>query len=165
MALRPKLADVPIERWARAQRGQRQSRLRGKVRRLARQRFGEVGIGPEARCRLPIDYNSLLSFPAGLRYKAPMKLRHATALALLGWYWLAPPLIFTASREVPSGKLATGVATYLPLSQWDNIRGFDHAEDCEKARGEMLDSVAGSSARDESASPALKSCDNRVARR
>jgi hypothetical protein len=88
-----------------------------------------------------------------------MKPRHAAALALVGWYWLAPPLTFTASREGPSGKLADGVATYLPLNHWDNIRAFDHAEECEKARSDMLDSIMGSAARAE------KNAQLRVARK
>lgn len=78
-----------------------------------------------------------------------MRLRHAAALALVGWYWLAPPLIFTASRESPSGKLANGVGAYLPLNQWDNIRAFDHADECETARSDMLDSIVGVAARAE----------------
>lgn len=78
-----------------------------------------------------------------------MKSRHAAAIALVGWYWLAPPLIFTASRESPSGKLANGVATYLPINRWDNIRAFDRAEECEKARSDTLNSITGSAARAE----------------
>ena len=33
-----------------------------------------------------------------------MRPRRAAALALVDWYWLAPPLIYVVSGESPSGK-------------------------------------------------------------
>jgi hypothetical protein len=50
-----------------------------------------------------------------------MKLRHATALALVGWYLIGPPL----------SKLTVEPST--PLSAWRILHTFDSAADCEKA--------------------------------
>lgn len=47
-----------------------------------------------------------------------MNLRHATALALVGWYLMVPP--FAALNETH-------------LSHWDLISSFDTAVECENA--------------------------------
>jgi len=54
-----------------------------------------------------------------------MKLRHAVAFALVGWYLLEPPLT------------NTGVNIHAPLSEWNIVRTFDHADDCEQ----LLDKI------------------------
>jgi hypothetical protein len=56
-----------------------------------------------------------------------MNHRHATSLALVGWYFMAPP--FSALNEPR-------------LSQWDIIGSFDTATACEKAREFMLDKIS-----------------------
>jgi hypothetical protein len=48
-----------------------------------------------------------------------MNLRHAAALALVGWYLMVPPST--------GGKLDTKA----PLPQWINEGAFDRADDCE----------------------------------
>ena len=48
-----------------------------------------------------------------------MKLRHAAALALVGWYLMLPPL----DHGVPIVK--------APYSEWDNWQGFDTADACQ----------------------------------
>ena len=56
-----------------------------------------------------------------------MNHRHATSLALVGWYFMAPP--FSALNEPR-------------FSQWDIIGSFDTATACEKAREFMLDKIS-----------------------
>jgi hypothetical protein len=66
-----------------------------------------------------------------------MKLRHAAALALVGWYLMVPP----ASPNYPESMT---IDTAAPLSQWLVVpsfrtsRGYDMtAEQCEKTRVAM----------------------------
>ena len=54
--------------------------------------------------------------------KEAMKLRHAAALALVGWYLMTPP--FVNNRA----DLNT------PLSRWTILGSFDSAEKCEEDR-------------------------------
>jgi hypothetical protein len=49
-----------------------------------------------------------------------MKLRHAAALALIGWYLMAPPIYTPAYR----------VDLSAPISAWDIIGSFNTASDC-----------------------------------
>jgi hypothetical protein len=49
-----------------------------------------------------------------------MKPHHAAALALVGWYLIAPP-----------SMLPPGDAYKEPLRKWHILRGFDTADDCE----------------------------------
>jgi hypothetical protein len=53
-----------------------------------------------------------------------MKPRHATALALLGWYLMTPPL------RSPGGELAPEA----PLSKWRSPHAYDSARECERAK-------------------------------
>jgi len=55
-----------------------------------------------------------------------MNPRHATSLALVGWYFMAPP--FSALNDPR-------------LSQWDIIGSFNTATACEKTREFMLDKI------------------------
>jgi hypothetical protein len=50
-----------------------------------------------------------------------MNLRHAAALALVGWYLMTPPM----------GKY--GPNEMAPLSRWEHPYTFDSARDCESA--------------------------------
>jgi hypothetical protein len=54
-----------------------------------------------------------------------VNLRHATALALVGWYLMLPP-----------GRRGEKVAPDFsaPLSEWSIYASFDSARDCEKAK-------------------------------
>jgi hypothetical protein len=52
-----------------------------------------------------------------------MKLCHAVALALVGWYLMVPP--------IPKGQIPD---TSVPLSEWSLSASFDTAKECEKGR-------------------------------
>jgi len=60
-----------------------------------------------------------------------MKSRHAAALALAGWYLMAPP-----TYRGPDGSFVTKTAT--PLRLWQNIGSYDHAAECEDERRAFL---------------------------
>ena len=59
-----------------------------------------------------------------------MKSWHAAALALVGWYLLAPP--FDQNHKS---------LLELPLSQWHQWRSFDTATDCETYRKATIDNA------------------------
>ncbi|MGO9056161.1 MAG: hypothetical protein ACLQU2_02055 [Candidatus Binataceae bacterium] len=52
-----------------------------------------------------------------------MKLRHAAALALVGWYLLISPTTDQNQADLEA-----------PLSKWQNAGSFDSASDCEAIR-------------------------------
>lgn len=58
-----------------------------------------------------------------------MKLRHAAALALVGWYLMVPPLIANPNPTT-GGQLEVSA----PLSKWEIVRSFDTAAECNEAR-------------------------------
>ncbi len=60
-----------------------------------------------------------------------MRLRHADALVLVGWYLLMPPWIG------PTLDLRT------PLSKWVNQGSFDSDEQCENARADLINGFKG----------------------
>jgi hypothetical protein len=64
-------------------------------------------------------------------------LRHAAALALVGWYMMIPPLSRTVRFEVDYGA---------PLSAWPIMRSFDNAERCEDYRSHELEKYRASAA-------------------
>lgn len=51
-----------------------------------------------------------------------MKIRHAAALALVGWYLMTPPVTDNNGHYM--------IAENAPLSDWKNIGGFDSADEC-----------------------------------
>ena len=53
-----------------------------------------------------------------------MNLRHAAALALLGWYLMIPPVV----SDGHGGYIAL---IDSPLSKWAANRSFDHADECD----------------------------------
>jgi hypothetical protein len=58
-----------------------------------------------------------------------MNLRHAAALALVGWYLMTPP---------PSSKENwSRVTPPVPLGRWIMRDGFDTADACRKARDDL----------------------------
>jgi hypothetical protein len=61
-----------------------------------------------------------------------MKHRHALALALVGWYLMAPP-----TYPGPNGSFVT--KTNLPLRLWKNIGSYEQVSDCEAERQAFLD--------------------------
>jgi len=56
-----------------------------------------------------------------------MLIRHAAALALVGWYLMVPPLF------------KQGINSNAPLSDWDQKGAFDTADKCEEARSRLSD--------------------------
>ncbi len=66
-----------------------------------------------------------------------MSRRHATALALVGWYLMAPPIAYDSQRHA-MGKVLNG----LPLSTWVLLSSFDTAKGCEDWRWGQVTSLA-----------------------
>lgn len=54
-----------------------------------------------------------------------MNIRHAAALALVGWYLMIPPAVEEDSNHALHTKPA-------PLSEWQNFESFDTAKECEE---------------------------------
>jgi hypothetical protein len=71
-----------------------------------------------------------LSLFRASRYKASMKLCHAAALALVGWYLMMPPLIWE-EKEIGAHPLAFHIDFDAPISKWDTLGSFDSAEQCQ----------------------------------
>jgi hypothetical protein len=61
-----------------------------------------------------------------------MKPLYAAALALFGWYLMAPP-----TYPGPNGSFVT--KTTLPLRLWQNIGNYDQSFDCEDERRALRD--------------------------
>jgi len=57
-----------------------------------------------------------------------MKSRHAAALALVGWYLIAPP----TKQSPTSGAVSLDVSA--PLAKWQRIDSFDTAAECRAAQ-------------------------------
>jgi len=54
-----------------------------------------------------------------------MKLRHAAALGLVGWYLMIPPRLGNAPNQFDD---------HAPLSRWFALRSHDAAHECEGAK-------------------------------
>ena len=67
-----------------------------------------------------------------------MKLRHAAALALMGWYLMTPAINPSPGQTgTPAEVMRTGhfyVVPDAPLSKWEIQGSFDTASDCEEAQ-------------------------------
>jgi len=63
-----------------------------------------------------------------------MKLRHAAALALVGWFFVLPPTRF---QRLPSGKTAVHMNPKAPLSRWQILGRFDSTEECYEYSNEL----------------------------
>jgi hypothetical protein len=57
-----------------------------------------------------------------------MKLRHAAALALVGWYLMVPPL----RREVCCGLITSGDPS-IQIAKWKTLRVFITRAECEQS--------------------------------
>jgi hypothetical protein len=55
-----------------------------------------------------------------------MNIRHAAALALVGWYLMEPPAVGTPPDHL-------GVNLVAPLSEWTMDDSYDSVEDCHTA--------------------------------
>ena len=60
-----------------------------------------------------------------------MNLRHAAALALVGWYLMMPPDNWTLCSKSVADCEAISDA---PLGRWNTTQSFDSANQCEQAR-------------------------------
>ena len=61
-------------------------------------------------------------------YTAMKRMRHASALAVCGWYLMGPPL-----------NRATGVIYFAaPVSHWSNTGLFDTGTECAKNRAARI---------------------------
>lgn len=56
-----------------------------------------------------------------------MKLGHAAAFAIVGWYLMVPPPAGGGNR-----------LSYEPLSEWELIDTFDSRQACEQMRDELI---------------------------
>ena len=66
-------------------------------------------------------------------YARPMKLRHAAALALAGWYLMMPPVYRNGKDVDPDIDIGgTHLDETAPLSKWAIVASFDSAAECEK---------------------------------
>jgi hypothetical protein len=61
-----------------------------------------------------------------------MKPRHATALALVGWYLMVPPQLVVGGRVLSYDLNA-------PFSKWEQGGSFDSAEECNRGWAQHLD--------------------------
>jgi hypothetical protein len=66
-----------------------------------------------------------------------MSLRHAAALALVGWYLMVPPL------NSPSDPIA-----HVPLSKWTVQERFDSKLDCQLGHFRTIDTAQKQNAND-----------------
>jgi hypothetical protein len=72
-----------------------------------------------------------------------MTIRHAVALALVGWYLMVPPAI-PGTHEVNQS---------VPLSQWKIRRVFPHNQGCEAARARLREQTLAAQTQADAASP------------
>jgi hypothetical protein len=70
----------------------------------------------------------------------PLKLCHAAAIALMGWYLMLPPIV---QGPVTNPKCQQGYRAdaSLPLSGWTVDTAFDTAKECEATRDQAHDEV------------------------
>lgn len=54
--------------------------------------------------------------------------RHAAALALVGWYFLLPPIRVLGPKNDPNTPIEFDEKA--PLAEWKIIQGFDAIKDC-----------------------------------
>jgi hypothetical protein len=67
-----------------------------------------------------------------------MNIRHAAAVALVGWVLLLPPLVLPDSELHPE---PLDVDRKAPLSEWLQEQSFERAEDCKEALKALPDEV------------------------
>ena len=59
-----------------------------------------------------------------------MKPRHAAALALVGWYLIAPPTALKKSKDIE-------IRSDAPLHEWMKLGSYDSVKDCESAKATL----------------------------
>jgi hypothetical protein len=68
-----------------------------------------------------------------------MNLRHAAALALVGWYLMAPSFVDWTFVQKNLGQPKTKYATVELSPTWDTLRTFDTASQCWAAKEKLFD--------------------------
>jgi hypothetical protein len=67
-----------------------------------------------------------------------MNIRYAAALALLGWYLIAPGFTdwtrLELSKHDPGAASGSDFFIFSPLKNWDTLRTFDTPMQCETGR-------------------------------
>jgi hypothetical protein len=76
-----------------------------------------------------------------------MNLRHATALALVGWYLIVPPI-----ARLPNSCPVPDMGA--PISKWTVREGFDEAKDCNLHQ--TIDFINGSNVEKQAAACTMK---------
>ena len=72
-----------------------------------------------------------------------MNLRHATALALVGWYLMAPPMRFMGPTDDPGTKVK--IDTDAPLSEWTTTdHKFASEQECQEWLRKIIAEIANS---------------------
>ena len=74
--------------------------------------------------------NPILSRRAVLRSSVLAILGRASRLLFLAWYAIIPPV------------MAGAVDARVPIGQWEQVRAFDKAEDCERVMGKYAAEMA-----------------------
>jgi hypothetical protein len=69
-----------------------------------------------------------------LSRKSRMNLRHAAALALVGWYLMLPPFIRVGPDPREPGRDIVAPDSAAPLSKWFWSGSFDSVEACERSQ-------------------------------
>jgi hypothetical protein len=72
-----------------------------------------------------------------------MTIRHAAALALVGWYLMVPPAM-PGIHEVNQSA---------PLSQWNIRRKFPHSQGCEAAKARLHDQALAAQTENDAMNP------------
>ena len=70
--------------------------------------------------------------------KTRINLRHAAALALVGWYLMLPPFIRVAPDPRAPGADRVAPDSHAPLSKWFWSGSFDSVDDCERSQEKQI---------------------------
>jgi hypothetical protein len=68
-----------------------------------------------------------------------MNLRHAAALALVGWYLVVPPALDLRNPSTQTSGLF--VDPSAPLLKWDTLATYESKAECERDHGERFSRV------------------------
>ncbi len=74
-----------------------------------------ANASPSGNC-----WRAVLSILQYARYNTSVKFRHTAAVALTGWYLIAPPYVPSSTKPPP------------PLYKWTRLQEFDDQAHCDK---------------------------------
>jgi len=72
-----------------------------------------------------------------------MTLRHAAALALMGWYMMTPQVLIKNGVVQFDINGNVELDTAKPLSKWIQVKAFDSAEQCEQDQESEIEAEKG----------------------